>query len=86
MAGTVQHLDFEPRAADLLELLQDLGHLDESGAERLTGELVANAREDRRITYEEVRRAAAVLLFDAEPAMRPEARELLEAEWGRIFY
>ena len=85
-AAAVQHLDFEPRAADFIELLRDLGHLDNAGVDRLTSEFVGAARPDRRITFDEVRRAAAVLLFDGEGGMRPEARELLQAEWGRLFF
>ena len=86
MARAVQHLDLDPRAADFLELLRDLGHLDSAGIERITGDLVATTRTERRVGFEEVRRAAAKLLFDQEGTMRPEARELLQAEWGRLFF
>jgi hypothetical protein len=80
-----QHLDFEPRAGDFLELLRDLGHLDDAGMDRLTSLLVAQPRASRTVTFEEVRRVAAGILFDREAALRPEQRELLAAEWPRLF-
>jgi hypothetical protein len=82
---TVQHLEFEPRAGDFLELLRDLGHLDDAAVERLSGALVASPH-GRVVAFAEVRRAAAVALFDAESSTRPDARELLTQEWARLFY
>ncbi|MFZ5475939.1 MAG: hypothetical protein ACOZNI_04115 [Myxococcota bacterium] len=84
-APTAQHLDFEPRASDFMELLRDLGHLDDAGVDRLTSLLVAQPRQGHVVTFDEVRRVAAALLFEREAAMRPEQRELLTAEWARLF-
>jgi hypothetical protein len=81
-----QHLELEPRASDFLELLRDLGHLDDAGIEGLTGALVSKAHDGHVVTFEEVRRAAAVKLFETEGTMRSEARELLGAEWPRLFF
>ena len=86
LPSTVQHLELEPRAADFLDLLRDLGHLDPVAAEKLSAELVSQARPDKIVRLEDVRRAAAVLLFESEATLRPDARELLAAEWGRLFY
>jgi hypothetical protein len=80
-----QHLELDPRAADFLEMLRDLGHLDDAAVERLTAQIVAQPRSSRVVTFEELRRAAALMLFDAEPAMRAESRELLGNEWARLF-
>lgn len=85
-ASPVQHLELEPRASDFLDLLRDLGHLDDAGLEALTGQLVGQPRQSRVVTFQELRRAAAVYLFEREAAMRPDARELLTAEWARLFY
>lgn len=82
----VQHLELEPRAADFLDLLRDLGHLDPAAADKLAGELVAHTRPDKLVRLEDVKRAAAILLFESESTLRPDARELLAAEWGRLFY
>lgn len=81
----VQHLEMEPRASDFLNLLRDLGHLDPAGFDRLTAELLQADRAGRRITLDDVRRAAAVLLFELAPSLRPDQRELLDAEWARLF-
>lgn len=81
----VDHLDFEPRAADFLDLLRDLGHLDPAAVDRLTAQLLTAQRADRVVRLDDVRRAAAVILFESEASMRPEQRELLHAEWGRLF-
>jgi hypothetical protein len=80
-----QHLELEPRAGDFLEMLRDLGHLDDAAVERLTAQFVAQPRQGRVVTYDELRRAVAILLFDAETAMRAESKELLSAEWSRLF-
>ncbi len=84
--STVQHLELEPRAADFLDLLRDLGHLDAGTAEKLSAQLVAQVRPDSVVRLEDVRRAAAILLFESESTLRPDARELLVSEWGRLFY
>lgn len=84
--SSVQHLELEPRAADFLDLLRDLGHLDAAALESLSGELVRLGRPDRLVPYEDVRRAVAAWLFDHEASLRPEQRDLLAAEWPRLFY
>ena len=81
-----QHLELEPRASDFLNLLRDLGHLDEPALEALTGRLVATAHPGKVISFAEVRQLTATLLFEKESVLRPDARDLLNAEWSRIFY
>jgi hypothetical protein len=85
MATPTEHLDMEPRASDFVELLRDLGHLDDAAMERLTEHFLRSRSGSAPITYDDARRAAAVLLFDAEDGLRPESRELLSAEWTRLF-
>lgn len=82
----VQHLEFEPRASDFLGLLRDLGHLDQAAFDKITAALVSKPRADGRITLEEVRRAAAAHLFEAEGSLRPDQKEILAGEWPRLFY
>ena len=79
------HLEFEPRAADLLELLRELGHLDDAAIEGIVAPLVTAPRQGRVITYEEIRRAAAIHLFEKEPNLRSDMKEALGAEWLRLF-
>lgn len=81
----IQHLELEPRAGDFLELLRDLGHLDDAAVEKITSALVAQPRAGRIVTLDELRRAVASHLFDAEATLRADARELLTQEWPRLF-
>jgi hypothetical protein len=81
-----QQIEFEPRAGDFIELLRDLGHLDDAALERLSGALVAQPR-GRVVSFDEVRRAVATAFFDTDAtSARSENREVLAAEWGRLFY
>ncbi len=80
-----QHLELDPRGSDFLNLLRDLGHLDEAALEQLTGMIVAKARPGKSVSFAEVRQLTSAFLFEREAALRPEARELLQAEWARIF-
>jgi hypothetical protein len=82
---TIQHLELEPRAGDFLEMMRDLGHMDDASVEKLTGKLVSEGRSGRQITFEELRRAVAIHLFESEATMRPEVREVLNQEWARLF-
>ena len=82
----IQHLELDPQAADFVELLRDLGHLDPASLESLTGELVRLGRPDRRVSFEDVRRLVAAWLFDHEASLRPDQRDLLATEWPRLFY
>ncbi len=79
------HLEFEPRAADLIELLRELGHLDDTAIEAIVAPLVTAPRQSRVVTYEEIRRAAAIHLFEKEPNLRSDMKEALGAEWLRLF-
>jgi hypothetical protein len=74
----------EPAAADFLELARELGHLDEVAIERLTGALVSRGPR-RALDLREMRCQVAIAIFGAEEKLRPEQRELLAAEWARLF-
>ena len=80
-----EHVEMEPAAADFIELLRDLGHVDDAAVERLTNELMNAGSATRPVTLDDVRRHAAVFLFEAQPGMRPDQRDLLGAEWDRLF-
>jgi hypothetical protein len=83
--AAIEQLSFEPRAADFLELLRDLGHLDDAGVESVCSGLVSASRSEGVIRFDELRRAVAVYLFDHESKLRPEARDVLSLEWARLF-
>ncbi len=79
----IQHLELEPRAADFLELLRELEHVDERVLARITDRLVIAPRKETRIGFDELRRAVAIELF--EKPMHQDARATLDAEWARLF-
>jgi hypothetical protein len=37
------------------------------------------------VTFEEVRRVAAVHLFEAESRLKPDQKDVLTQEWARLF-
>ena len=43
MAARYQHIDITPEASDFIELLRELGHLDDTAIEALTTGLMQNA-------------------------------------------
>jgi hypothetical protein len=81
-----QHLELEPRASDFLTLLRDLGHLDEPMLEALTARLVGEGHAGKQVSFIELKAAIATLLFERENALRPDIRDLLQAEWARLFF
>lgn len=86
MSTAYQHVDLAPEASDFLELLRELGHLDDAAIDTLTARLMQDAAPGQPLTLHDARRAAAIWLADHEAGLRPEARELLQAEWARLFY
>lgn len=79
------HVEIEPAASDFLELLRELGHVDDLVIDQMTSELLQGSDGKSAVSLADARRVAAVHLFDAQAAMRPEARELLASEWPRLF-
>lgn len=86
MTTPYQHVDLSPEASDFLELLRELGHLDDAAIDALTAQMMQEATAGQALALHDAKRAAAVWLADHENQLRPEARELLQAEWGRLFY
>ena len=85
MRRPTQHLELDPQGSDFLTLLRDMGHVDDALVEELTSRLVLRSGESRQISFRELRQHIAALLFEREPTMRPELREVLRSEWGRFF-
>ena len=86
MRTPYQHVEMVPEASDFLDLLRELGHLDDTAIDSLTAALMQSATQGTAVTFADARRAAAGWLADNETHIRPENRELLQAEWGRLFY
>ena len=84
-------IELDSRASTLLDVLVDIGHLDETSLEQVNQVLSAiekplNQHGMAAITATDVRRVAAMALFDRVPSMDGEARRMIEREWGLLFY
>ncbi len=84
-------IELNPRASTLLDVLVDLGHLDEAALEHVNQVLSSidkplNQHGMAAINANDVRRVAAMALFDRVPNMEGEARRMIEREWGLLFY
>ena len=84
-------IELDSRASTLLDVLVDVGHLDETSLEQVNHVLSAiekplNQHGMAAISATDVRRVAAMALFDLAPNMDGEARRMIEREWGLLFY
>lgn len=81
-----QILTLEPAASMLLDLLVDLGHLDEALLGTVNDRLLDLDAPDGLVHAEEVRRVAAGVIFEHAAEADPEYQRALEQEWGLLFY
>ena len=79
-------LEVEPAASTLLDVLVDLGHLDEKLLNEVNDRLLDAQPEDGIVTLDAVRRVAAQVIFDRAGEADPEQQRVLEQEWGLLFY
>ncbi len=84
-------IELESRASVLLDALVELGHLDESTLEKVNQALSAiekplNEHGMASISAQDMRRVAAMALFDRIPEIDGEAKRMIEREWGLLFY
>jgi len=84
-------IELDTRASTLLDVLVDLGHLDEASLEKVNQVLSTidkplNQHGMAAINVNDVRRVAAMALFDRTSNMDGEARRMIEREWGLLFY
>ena len=83
--------ELDSRASALLDVLVDLGHLDEASLDRVNQVLASmdkplNEHGMALITFEDVRRVASMAMFERLPHLDGEARRMIEREWGLLFY
>ena len=84
-------IELDSSASALLDALVDLGHLDEPTLEQVnhvlsTIEKPLNEHGMATISLDEMRRVAAMALFDRLPNLDGEARRMIEREWSVLFY
>ena len=72
-----------------LELLQDLGHLDdalfEQVLESISKALVPEGATHVLVSLDDVRRLVASMLMEQEAKLEDPQRQLLEREWALLF-
>ncbi len=84
-------IELDSSASTLLDALVDLGHLDEPTLEKVnqvlsTIEKPLNEHGMATISLQDMRRVAAMALFERIPQLDGEARRMIEREWGLLFY
>ncbi len=79
-------LEVDHSGSLLLDLLVELGHIDDEILTRINDRLLDLQPADNRIPFQEVRRVAASVLFEQQDRRDDEARRALDAEWGLLFY
>lgn len=84
-----QHVELTPEALGFLELLQDLGHLDdvlfEQVLESISKALVPEGATHVLVSLDDVRRLVASMLMEQEAKLEDPQRQLLEREWALLF-
>ncbi|MEL6349313.1 MAG: hypothetical protein AAFV53_39795 [Myxococcota bacterium] len=79
-------LQLDPEASMMLDLLVELGHLDEKLLNTVNDQLLDLKIPGGRVTVDDVRRVVAEAVFENFDEMDPEYRRMLENEWGMLFY
>ena len=84
-------LELDPAASTMLDLLVELGHLDEkmlTQVNRVLGSLDKPLDADGvgTIDVRDVRRVAALALFERLPDLDGETRRMIQREWRLLFY
>lgn len=79
-------LQLDRNASALLDLLVELGHLDEKLLTEVNDHLLNLHKPDGQITVDDVRRTVAIVIFDAYDTLPSEFQYMLEAEWGVLFH
>jgi hypothetical protein len=84
-------IELDSRASTLLDALVDLGHLDEISLDQVnqalsTIEKPLDEHGMATIGLQDMRRVAALALFERLPHLDGEARRMIEREWGLLFY
>jgi len=79
-------VDVDPAGSALLDILVELGHLDERLLGQVNDRLLDVQGADGQVGLVEVRRLAAEILFDHEGELDPELLRVVGQEWGLLFH
>lgn len=79
-------IELDSAASALLDILVDLGHLDDRLLALVNDRLLDEQPADGVVDHAALRRVAAEVLFDSLEGAEPDQRRVLEEEWGLLFY
>lgn len=79
-------LQLDDSASAMLDLLVELGHLDENLLAAVNDRLLDLKIPDGKVSTDDVRRVVAELIFGQMDSMEPDFRLVLESEWGMLFH
>jgi len=84
-ASTAEVVDLSPSASRFLDLVVELGHLDDALIDRVNDRLLEEPAARGQIDVQSVKRVVAAVLFDAADQLDAEQRRALDAEWSFLF-
>jgi hypothetical protein len=79
-------LEVDPGASAMLDLLVELGHLDDRLLNLVNDRLLDLAVPNGRIGIQELRKVAAEVIFEQEGTFDAEFQRVVNEEWGLLFY
>ena len=87
MAGIMPHniLNVLPRASGFLDLLYDLGFLNDQLLRKINERLLQEQPQEDFFSFDDIRRIAAEVIFDNISSLKPETQKTLLHEWGYLF-
>ena len=86
MAAVPRTLEVSPSASTFLDVLVDLGHLDDDMLAVVNDRLLDVEAPDGIVSLDTVRRVTAEVIFERETSVDPELRQLLDGEWTFLFH
>ena len=79
-------LELNPNASALLDLLVELGHLDEVMLATVNDRFLDLPLVSGAITIDDIRRVVAEVVFENLDTLDIEFRRMIEIEWGLLLY
>lgn len=79
-------LSLSPAASRMLDILVELGHLDDQMLGLVNDRLLDQNPDDRVIDLPAMRRVTATVLDEHRERLHPEQRILIDKEWASLFH
>ena len=79
-------LELDPNASALLDLLVELGHLDEAMLAAVNDRFLDLPMAGGTVTVDDVRRVVAEVVFENLDKLDAEFQRMIETEWGLLLH